>query len=109
MNINISDAARRYMQSKQDFYRSNSRKPRLILVAKSCRGAEFRLVYEVPADDDALLKDGDCELFVPQSLLEEYGGFNLDTELFFFRQRLLVQPLKQTYTCDCSQKCNKEE
>lgn len=109
MNITISESANRYIKRKQEFHRYQSRKPRLILVAKSCKGAEFRLVYELPVADDVVLRQGDCELYISPSLLDEYGGFSLDTELFFFAQRLLVQPLKQTYQCDCKHKCNKEE
>ncbi len=109
MDISISDSALRYIKRKQDFYMSRSRKPRLIVVAKSCKGAEFRLLFESPKADDIAVKAGDCELYVPADLLAEYGGFRIDTELYFFAQRLLVQPQKQSYTCDCKHKCNKEE
>ncbi|PKN72773.1 MAG: hypothetical protein CVU50_05460 [Candidatus Cloacimonetes bacterium HGW-Cloacimonetes-3] len=109
MNITISESARRYIKRKQEFYRYQSRKPHIILVAKSCKGAEFRLVYGLPAADDIVQSQGDCEIYVSKSLLDEYGGFSLDTELFFFAQRLLVQPLEQTYACDCKQKCKIKE
>lgn len=109
MSITLSDAACKYMRRKQEIYRKSDRKPRLILVARSCKGAEFRLVYEVPKPDDSVHIIGDCELYIAPALLDEYGGFSLDTELFFFAQRLVVQPKMQTYKCDCKQKCNKEE
>ena len=88
---------------------SQNRKPRLILVAKSCKGAEFRLLFETPQADDIVVQTEDCELYLQADLLAEYGGFSIDTELFFFAQRLLVQPQRQSYICDCKQKCNKEE
>jgi len=92
------------MKRKYRIHNKNGRKPRLIFVAKSCKGAEFRIVYETPKPDDTVHILCDCELYIAPSLLEEYGGFSLDTELFFFAQRLVVQPNRQSYECDCKQK-----
>lgn len=105
MEIKISDTARQFLQNKAGFFLSRSRKARIILVAKSCHGAEFRLVYEAPLPEDKLLKAEGCELFVAPQLLAEYGGFTLDTEVFFFARRLLISPLEQKFGCDCKAKC----
>jgi hypothetical protein len=109
MDISISNSARSYLLKKQSFYQYRNRMPRLVMVAKTCRGAEFRIVFEAPAESDLLHRDGELGLYIPQDLIRDFGGFNVDTELFFFALRLLIQPKVQVYKCDCKHKCNNEE
>jgi len=37
--------------------------------------------------------------------MEEFSGFHLDLEQFFFTSRLLIKPVQQSYACNCSAKC----
>ena len=106
MSLSLSQTANAYLLKKQKFYASQKRKARIILVARTCHGAEFRLIFEVPQSDDVLLTSQGMEVYLSAELLEEYGGFSLDTDSFFFAPRLRVTPLQQSFKCDCPVKCN---
>ena len=102
----LSGSARDYLQRKLDFYRFKNRKPCLVQVAKTCQGAKFAIVYTVSEAGETLWSEAGLEIYLAPELITEYGGFNLDTELFFFTRRLLVSPLKQSYQCECKNKCS---
>ncbi|MDY0151751.1 MAG: hypothetical protein RBS43_05715 [Candidatus Cloacimonas sp.] len=108
MNITVSETARLFLKRKEGFYLSQNRKAKLIEVAKTCHGAEFRVVFETPSRDDKRFETDGCEIYVAPRLVEEYGGFSLDTQSFFFAPRLLVSPERQNYSCDCKAKCNNQ-
>ena len=79
----------------------------MVMVAKTCRGAEFCIVFEEPESTDIVHQEGELCLYIPQDLISTFGGFSIDTELFFFARRLLVQPQMQVFECDCKHKCDK--
>lgn len=109
MAVSISPAARNYLTRKAGFYASRSRKPRLVLAERSCHGANFRVFFEAPEAQDQEYSFDDLCLYVPKALLEEFQGFDLDLEQFFFSSRIMVTPRSQSYQCDCKMKCNKNE
>jgi len=41
--------------------------------------------------------------------LDDFGGFELDLEQFFFASRLKIVPLRQSYSCNCTEKCVKSQ
>jgi Fe-S cluster assembly iron-binding protein IscA len=107
MELLISKQAERYIQQKLDFFRSRNRVPKIVLTERSCRGANFRLFFDVRAEDDVECIAGTHKVYVSQKLLSEFGGFSLDLEHFFFANRILIQPQKQDFGCECDSKCNK--
>jgi len=109
MAVSISPQARNYLLKKAGFYASRNRKPRLVLAERSCHGANFRIFFEAPELDDQECCVDDLCLYVPKALLEEYQGFDLDLEQFFFTSRIIVSPRRQSYACDCKMKCDKNE
>lgn len=106
MQIEVSAAAKELLHRKQEFYRHKNRKPCLVQVAKTCQGAKFALIYALPEAKEIAWSEAELEIYVAPELMAEYGGFSLDTELFFFSRRLLITPLQQSYVCDCKTKCN---
>jgi len=104
--MSLSVSARDYLRRKLAFYRFQNRKPCLVQVAKTCQGARFAIVYMVPEAGEAHWSEAGLEIYLAPELITEYGGFTLDTELFFFSRRLLISPLKQSYQCDCKNKCS---
>ncbi|HQQ67252.1 MAG TPA: hypothetical protein PLX77_00350 [Candidatus Cloacimonadota bacterium] len=96
-----------YLSWKAEYFRRRDRVPRIILAQKSCSGAVFRLIFDAEAEGDIPLGAGETTIYVREGLLEEYQGFSLSTELFFFARRLKISPLKQSYKCDCEEKCRK--
>ncbi|MDD4310116.1 MAG: hypothetical protein PHO32_07020 [Candidatus Cloacimonetes bacterium] len=106
MRIDVSESAKQHLQKRLEFYQYKNRKPRIVLVAQTCHGAEFRVVFEVLDTVDVEVSVDGFSLYVPTELMEEYGGFSLDMEIFFFAPRLVVKPLMQSFKCDCKTKCN---
>ena len=104
-NIQFSKAATDYLRGKIAFFRSKARAPRIVLTGRSCHGAEFRLFFEVPQADDLKIAVEDIFVYVPAGLLNEFGGFDVDVEQFFFAKRIQIVPQKQSYSCDCDHKC----
>lgn len=109
MAVSISPQARDYLSKKVGFYASRNRQPRLVLAERGCHGANFRIFFEAPEPQDQKCQIDDLSLYVPKALLDEYQGFDLDLEQFFFASRIIVTPHLQSYTCDCKMKCNKNE
>jgi len=109
MQIEISDNAKIFLNKKLAFFSFKSRKPRIIEVAKTCHGAEFRLVFELVQPEDVAVFAMDVPLYIPQNLLAEYGGFKIDLESFFFAPRLVIKPFKQSFGCDCTAKCPEQK
>ena len=107
--LQISESAYQYLLRKSKLYFSQGRLPRLILVAQSCSGAKFAVCFDKPGETDQVLRYGDIQILVEPGLVEKYGGFDLDTEQFFFAPRLLIKPHKNSFKCDCNEDCvNKE-
>jgi Fe-S cluster assembly iron-binding protein IscA len=104
----FSESAYKLVSRKAELYRSQNRKPRLVLLAKSCSGARFALCYDKEADGDIRISYQDLEILLSPYLIEEFGGFSFTTEQFFFAPRLLIKPDRDSKTCDCDHKCNKE-
>jgi len=104
----FSESAYRLICRKADLYRSQNRQPRLVLLAKSCSGARFALCYDKEAEGDLHIRYRDLDILLSPGLIEEYGGFSFSTEQFFFAPRLLIKPDRDSKTCDCDHKCNKE-
>lgn len=107
MLIQISDRAKRYLERKIAFYRSARRVPRIIIAERSCSGAVFRLFFDAAAPDDIEVVADGVRLYIPNILLEEFGGFVLDVEQFFFTSRFSVMPMNQSFRCNCDAKCQK--
>jgi len=105
MKIKISDSALDYVKRKTRFYSSRNRKPRLIRVAKTCQGARFAVVFGFPLAGENAVSARELELYLAPELLSEYQGFEISTEVFFFTRRLLINPVQQSYACDCDTKC----
>jgi Fe-S cluster assembly iron-binding protein IscA len=106
MLIQISDGAKRYLDKKIAFYHSMRRVPRIIIAERSCSGAVFRLLFDAPHPEDTEVEVGGLRFFTPHTLLDEFGGFALDVEQFFFATRLKVSPIKQSFRCNCDAKCS---
>lgn len=106
--IHITDTAYKFLLRKSKLYYSQNRLPRLILTVKSCSGARFAICYDKQREDDQVLRHHDLQILVNPSLIQEYEGFDLDTEQYFFAPRLLIKPHKNEFKCDCDSKCNKE-
>lgn len=106
MDIKLSETALRFLKRKEGFYLSHNRKAKLVEVSKTCHGAEFRVIFEAPSPEEIPIETGGCEIYVLPSLMEEYGGFSVDTQSFFFAPRLHVSPVRQNYACDCKAKCH---
>lgn len=109
MQIEISDSAKLFLGKKLTFFGFKNRKPRIIEVAKTCHGAEFRLVFELVQPDDLLVFADEIPLYLDKELLAAYGGFTIDTDSFFFAPRLVIKPNKQSFACDCTAKCPKHK
>ncbi|GEM_PF-1183758 len=109
MQIEISDSAKLFLGKKLTFFGFKNRKPRIIEVAKTCHGAEFRLVFELIQPEDVAVLARDLVLYVPQNLLAEYSGFKIELESFFFAPRLVIKPYKQSFACGCTAKCPKHK
>jgi len=105
MYIDISDKAKAYLQKKVAFFLSRSRVPRIVLAERSCTGANFRLFFEPASENDEKISLSDLDIYVPKELLNEFTGFNLDLETFFFASRLKIQPKIQSYKCNCDGNC----
>jgi len=106
--LNITETAYNFLLRKSKLYYSQDRLPRLILTVKSCSGARFAVCYDKQREDDQILRHRDLKILVSPSLLQEYEGFELDSEEYFFAPRLLIKPFKNEFKCDCDSKCNKE-
>ncbi len=109
MKIDISPSASELLTRKQEFYRHKNRKPCLVQVAKTCQGARFALVYAIPKAGEIAIQEAGLEIYVAPQLFTEYGGFSLDTENFFFSRRLMISPHRQSFACDCQNKCNDKQ
>lgn len=105
--IQASDAAMNHLRKKLDFFRYRNRVPKILLAERKCSGAVFRLFFDSPAQGDIKVSVNEIDIYLQASLLQEYGGFSLDLEVFFFAHRLKVTPQRQSYQCDCNSKCNK--
>lgn len=105
--IQASDLALQYIRKKLDFYGKRNRVPKILLAERSCQGAVFRFFFSPAAEDETKVSVQGIDLYLDPALLEEYDGFNLDLEVFFFARRLMISPRKQSYQCDCKQKCDK--
>ena len=105
--IQATDEVIAYIRKKLEFYSSKARVPKIVLAERSCSGAVFRLFFEAVAEGDERVRLGDLDIYLQPGLVEDYGGFSLDLEVFFFARRLLISPLKQSFQCDCKSKCNK--
>ena len=101
------DTAYTYLAKKQRFYRKRGRVPKIVLTGRSCSGAQFRLFFLPPAPSDKAVSCGDFELYLKNDLLDIYDGFELGIEYFFFIPRLKICPKRQSYDCDCENKCDK--
>lgn len=101
-----SEASIRYLSRKAKYYAARQRYPRIVLTGRSCSGAQFRLFWEAirKTDDKVMLKD--LPVYIEAQLLEQYEGFELILEYFFLSARLKIVPLKQSFACDCEEKCN---
>lgn len=108
MKLTISAAAVRFLKRKEKYYLPRNRHAKLIEVARTCHGAEFRLVFEAPLAEDIVVKTDGCEILLAPRLAEEYGGFALDVHSFFFAPKLMITPFVQSYNCDCKTKCNNQ-
>ncbi len=106
MLIKFSDSAKTYLDKKIAFYNPARRVPRIILAERSCSGAVFRLFFDAPASEDTVVTVGDIKLHIQADLINEFSGFSLDVEHFFFSTRLSIEPIKQSYRCNCDAKCN---
>jgi len=106
MQITLSDRAAQYLRKKEDFFLSRARVPRIVLAERNCSGANFRLFFEPAQDGDACIEAGGLKIRVPKELLDEFAGFDLDLETFFFASRLLIVPQQQSFKCDCGHKCS---
>jgi Fe-S cluster assembly iron-binding protein IscA len=105
MQIDISDKAQVYLSKKVHFFRSKNRVPRIVITERSCSGAVFRIFFEPAQEDDLIFEQDGLQLYVPKNTMEEFSGFHLDLEQFFFTSRLLIKPVQQSYACNCSAKC----
>nr|MDK2850833.1 Iron-sulfur cluster biosynthesis [Candidatus Cloacimonadota bacterium] len=106
MQIEISKKAADYLKKKEEFFLSRSRMPRIVLAGRSCSGAIFRLFFELPQDGDTCIEVDGLKIWVAKDLLDEFEGFDLDLENFFFASRLKIVPHKQSFRCNCDQKCS---
>jgi len=96
-----------YLSRKVKYFRGKARVPKIVLAQKSCSRAVFRLIFDTEDEGDVPLGVGEITIYVRKGLLEDYQGFSLSTELFFFTPRLKISPLKQSFQCDCEKKCSK--
>ena len=103
--IRADNNAIEYLLKKSRFYSKRGRVPRIVLSERSCHGAIFRLFFDAPALVDIQLNLGDIDIYVARDLLDEFGGFCLDLEMFFFAQRIRISPTRQSFKCDCKSKC----
>ncbi len=106
VHIKISGKAGAYLKKKVDYFLSRARVPRIVLAKRSCSGANFRLFFEPVQNKDHKVELDGLKIWIPHDLLEEFGGFRLDLETFFFARRLKISPLRQSYKCDCNEKCS---
>jgi HesB-like selenoprotein len=106
MKINISESAKRFIDKKMKFYNRDSRVPRIHLAERSCSGAVFRLFFDHPNEQDEVCVQDGYSIHIARELAQEFEGFDLDVEQFFFATRVKVLPHHQSYRCNCSQKCN---
>ncbi|HRY83003.1 MAG TPA: hypothetical protein P5533_00050 [Candidatus Cloacimonadota bacterium] len=104
--INFSEDAYSFTLRKALLYRSQGRFPRIILLARSCQGARFALCFDKAQDTDARMRFQDLEVLIDPQILEQYQGFELGTEQFFFAPRLVIKPVLDFRGCDCNSKCN---
>lgn len=104
--ITITERAYEFLERKAKFFSSRNRLPRIILVARSCQGAKFAMCFDRVADTDSHISYRDLDILVDPLLLEQYRGFELDVEQFFFAPRLLIKPMEDFRGCDCDKKCN---
>lgn len=105
MQIDISAKARVYLARKAKFFLAKKRVPRIVVAERSCRGALFRIFFEPAQKDDLAVDFGEFKLYAASDMIAEFGGFNLELEQFFFNKRLRIEPIKQSYACNCSIKC----
>jgi len=109
MQIQISTSAKAYIEKKLAFYAKKGRMPRIVVAERSCSGAVFRLHFEPAREGDISLIAGGIDILASQELLDYFGGFELDLEQFFFASRLKIVPLRQSYSCNCTEKCVKSQ
>lgn len=105
MQIKISEKARQHIAKKIAFYGKKNRVPRIVIAERSCSGAVFRLHFEALRDCDIELQTDGITIYGSKDLLDEFGGFELDLEQFFFTSRLQIAPIHQTFRCNCEAKC----
>lgn len=109
MHITISSKAKGYLLKKLNYFNSRQRVARIVLTERSCSGAKFRIFFEpVHISDKEIVIDG-ASIYLPSELLDEFDGFSLDVEQFFFAPRLVIEPITQSYRCNCEQKCYKSD
>ncbi len=105
--IRMTEAARRHIASRYAALSPKGRLPRIVLLQKSCSGARFGLFFDKAEEDDIHLSCQDISFLAKPILLEQYGGFDLDLERFFFAPRVLITPHANSRLCDCDTKCNR--
>ena len=107
--IRFTEDAYKFTLRKALLYRSQGRYPRIILLARSCQGARFALCFDKEQDGDGRMYFKELEVLIDPLVLEQYQGFELDTEQFFFAPRLRIKPVNDFRGCDCDTKCNNKE
>lgn len=107
--LSVSDSALQYLKGKDRFFASRARFARIVLNGVSCSGANFSLFHDFAANDDLRITVNDITILVEPELMERFGGFDLDTERFFFATRVLIKPRIDDRNCDCKQKCHNDK
>lgn len=106
LKSSISDRARGFVKKKAEYFAKRGRYPKVVLSGRSCQGAVFRLFFSELEDGDTPLWEEEPKVYVQNKVLTEFGSFKLDLEHFFFAKRILIEPLRQSYECDCETKCH---
>lgn len=109
--LGMSESAYQYLRGKDRFFASRARFARIVLNGVKCSGASFSLFHDFASDEDLRLRYKELTVLVEPEILERFGGFELDTERFFFATRILIKPRIDDRNCDCNHKCDnyKEE